>query len=229
MIWYPYEKMKTMEMPKWLLENETANDSFNQDIEEKFRHHKAMIQDDTEHLLHILWSDEKDPKRNAINYILDKENGVFIIYGMFGNGIASWHRFLPVRVLLEYCKTKKGFIQYLEGYLDTRSSWWTWNKAKAKKRLLALIDYCLIEHAEGKAGFKEIMDDCFEMERLLNESDGYCLQGNKNFENLWKKYSKEDPYTLGESIDPHVRISIWQFFRAAEQLGWVKFKEENKA
>lgn len=69
--------MKTMEMPKWLLENETSNDTFNQDIVEKFRHHKAIIQDDTEHVLHILWADEKDPKRNAINYILDKDNGVF--------------------------------------------------------------------------------------------------------------------------------------------------------
>lgn len=221
--------MKTMEMPKWLLENETANDAFNQTIMEKFKHHKAMIQDNTEHVLHILWSDGKDPKRNAIHYILDKENGVFMIYGMFGNGIASWHRPLSIRVLLEYFKTKKGFIQYLEGYRDSRSSWWTWDKAKAKKRLLALIDYCLIEQAEGKDGFKEIMDDFFEMERLLNESDGYCLQGNTKFENLWKKYSEEDPYTLGESIDPHVRIWIWQFYRAAEQLGWVKFKEENKA
>ena len=220
--------MKTMEMPKWLLENETANDAFNQTIMEKFKHHKAMIQDNTEHVLHILWSDGKDPKRNAIHYILDKKNGVFMIYGMFGNGIASWHRPLSIRVLLEYFKTKKGFIQYLEGYRDSRSSWWTWDKAKAKKRLLALIDYCLIKHAEGKAAFKEIMDDFFEMERLLNESDGYCLQENKNFENLWRKYSEEDPYVLGESIDPHVRIWIWQFYRAAEQLGWVKFKEENK-
>ena len=156
--------MKTMEMPKWLLENETANDTFNQTIMEKFKHHKAMIQDNTEHVLHILWSDEKAPKRNAIHYILDKENGVFMIYGMFGNGIASWHRPLSIRVLLEYFKTKKGFIQYLEGYRDSRSSWWTWDKAKAKKRLLALIDYCLIEQAEGKDGFKEIMNDFFEME-----------------------------------------------------------------
>ena len=90
-----------MKMPKWVFENETSNNTFNQDIEEKFRHHKAMIQDDTEHLLHILWSDEKDPKRNAINYILDKDNGVFIIYGMFGTGIASWHHPLPIRVLLD--------------------------------------------------------------------------------------------------------------------------------
>ena len=144
-----------MEMPKWVFENETSNDAFNQAIMEKFKHHKATIQDDTKHILHILWSDEKDPKRNAINYILDKENGVFIIYGMFGSGIASWHHPLPICVLLEYFKTKKGFIQYLEGYRDSRSSWWIWDKAKAKKRLLELIDYCLIEQADGKAGSKK--------------------------------------------------------------------------
>lgn len=47
--------MKTMELPKWVFENETSNDAFNQDIVEKFRHHKAIIQDNTEHILNILW------------------------------------------------------------------------------------------------------------------------------------------------------------------------------
>lgn len=69
---------------------------------EKFANHKARVVLNNERLFMIDWQWENGDAVNEMRYILDKEHGVFTLYGDLGEAIAYFIHHLEVEDLLSY-------------------------------------------------------------------------------------------------------------------------------
>lgn len=82
--------------PKWIKEEYVER------AIEKFTNHKVRLVLDNERLFMIDWQWENGEAANEMRYILDKEHGVFIMYGDLGEAIAYFSHRLEVEDLLSY-------------------------------------------------------------------------------------------------------------------------------
>lgn len=83
--------------PKWLKDNKYVERAM-----EKFANHKARVVLNNERLFIIDWQWENGDAVNEMRYILDKEHGVFTLYGDLGEAIAYFSYRVEVEDLLSY-------------------------------------------------------------------------------------------------------------------------------
>lgn len=86
--------------PKWL--KDEAHREYILHAMEKFANHKARVVLNNERLFMIDWRWENGDAVNEMRYILDKEHGVFTLYGDLGEAIAYFIHHLEVEDLLSY-------------------------------------------------------------------------------------------------------------------------------
>lgn len=82
--------------PKWIKEEYVKR------AIEKFANHKVRLVLDNERLFMIDWQWENGKAANEMRCILDKERGVFIMYGDLGEAIAYFNCPIEVEDLLSY-------------------------------------------------------------------------------------------------------------------------------
>lgn len=82
--------------PKWIKEEYVKR------AIEKFANHKVRLVLDNERLFMIDWQWENGEAANEMRCILDKEHGVFIMYGDLGEVIAYFNCPIEVEDLLSY-------------------------------------------------------------------------------------------------------------------------------
>lgn len=83
--------------PKWLKDNKYVERAV-----EKFANHKARVVLNNERLFMIDWQWENGDAVDEMRYILDKEHGVFTLYGDLGEAIAYFSYHIEVEDLLSY-------------------------------------------------------------------------------------------------------------------------------
>lgn len=83
--------------PKWIKDEEYVERAM-----EKFANHKARVVINNERLFIIDWQWENGDAVNEMRYILDKEHGVFTLYGDLGEAIAYFSHRVEVEDLLSY-------------------------------------------------------------------------------------------------------------------------------
>lgn len=90
-------KQKMRKYPKWLKDEEYVERAI-----ERFANHKARVVLNNERLFMIDWQWENGDAVNEMRYILDKEHGVFTLYGDLGEAIAYFSHRVEVEDLLSY-------------------------------------------------------------------------------------------------------------------------------
>jgi hypothetical protein len=90
-------KQKMRKYPKWIKDEEYVERAM-----EKFANHKARVVLNNERLFIIDWQWENGDAVNEMRYILDKEHGVFTLYGDLGEAIAYFSYRVEVEDLLSY-------------------------------------------------------------------------------------------------------------------------------
>ena len=83
--------------PKWLKDNKYIERAM-----EKFANHKARVVLNNERLFMIDWQWKNGDAVDEMRYILDKEHGVFTLYGDLGEAIAYFSHRVEVEDLLSY-------------------------------------------------------------------------------------------------------------------------------
>lgn len=83
--------------PKWLKDNKYVERAM-----EKFANHKAQVVLNNERLFMIDWKSKDGGTEYEMRYALDKEHGVFTLYGDFGEAIAYFSHRVEVEDLLSY-------------------------------------------------------------------------------------------------------------------------------
>lgn len=86
--------------PKWL--EDEAHREYVTRAMERIWNHKALVVLNNERLFMIDWQAKDDETVYKMHYILDKERGVFTLYGDFGVAIAYFSRPMEVEDLLSY-------------------------------------------------------------------------------------------------------------------------------
>lgn len=82
---------------KWIKDEEYVERAM-----EKFANHKARVVLNNERLFIVDWQWENGGAVDEMRYILDKEHGVFTLYGDLGEAIAYFSHRLEVEDLLSY-------------------------------------------------------------------------------------------------------------------------------
>ena len=90
-------KQKMRKYPKWLKDNKYVERAM-----EKFANHKARVVLNNERLFMIDWQWENGDAVDEMRYILDKEHGVFALYGDLGEAIAYFSHRVEIEDLLSY-------------------------------------------------------------------------------------------------------------------------------
>ena len=90
-------KQKMRKYPKWLKDEEYVERAI-----ERFANQKARVVLNNERLFMIDWQWENGDAVNEMRYILDKEHGVFTLYGDLGEAIAYFSHRVEVEDLLSY-------------------------------------------------------------------------------------------------------------------------------
>lgn len=83
--------------PTWIKDEEYVECAI-----EKFANHKAQVVLNNEQLFMIDWKSKDGGTEYEMHYILDKERGVFTLYGDFGEAIAYFSHRVEVEDLLSY-------------------------------------------------------------------------------------------------------------------------------
>lgn len=83
--------------PKWLKDKECFKC-----VMEVFANHKAQVVLNNERLFMIDWKSKDGGTEYEMHYTLDKEHGVFTLYGDFGEGIVYFSHRVEVEDLLSY-------------------------------------------------------------------------------------------------------------------------------
>lgn len=87
--------------PKWLKDNKYVERAM-----EKFANHKARVVINNERLFMIDWQWKNGDAVDEMRYILDKEHGVFTLYGDLGEAIAYFSHRVEVEDLLSYLRMR---------------------------------------------------------------------------------------------------------------------------
>lgn len=91
------EEKNLRKYPKWIKDSEYVERAM-----EKFANYKARVVINNKRLFMIDWQGENDGTADEMHYILDKERGVFTVYGDLGEAIAYFCYRVEVKDLLSY-------------------------------------------------------------------------------------------------------------------------------
>ena len=86
--------------PKWIKDNKYV-----ERVMEKFANHKARVVINNERLFMIDWKGKNSVTEYEMHYILDKERGVFTLYGDFGEAVAYFSHRVEVEDVLSCLRT----------------------------------------------------------------------------------------------------------------------------
>lgn len=85
--------------PKWIKDNKYVERAM-----EKFANHKARVVINNERLFMIDWKGKNSVTEYEMHYILDKERGVFTLYGDLGEAVAYFSHRVEVEYVLSYLR-----------------------------------------------------------------------------------------------------------------------------
>ena len=86
--------------PKWIKDNKYV-----ERVMEKFANHKARVVINNERLFMIDWQGKNSVTEYEMHYILDKERGVFTLYGDWGEAVAYFSHRVEVEDVLSCLRT----------------------------------------------------------------------------------------------------------------------------
>ena len=177
-----------------------------------FENHKATLLINNDRYCIIDWRNENGTVVHYINYVLDKQRGVFMISGDMGECIAHWGNKLSVHNLCKYIYNDVG---YFISKFCCSSLRYTFDDKDILKDIKQFIQF--IDTDCDDVLWSDVMDEIEDSRR-----DDYYFHPNENLREIlrdldpdfWKWIS-----TCGRKIHPNVKIWALGFKLAVEQLG----------
>lgn len=200
--------------PEWL--KDEAHREYVERAIEKFANHKAKVVLNNERLFMIDWQVENSVTVDKMHYILDKERGVFALYGDWGEAVAYFSHRVEVEDLLFYLytcscnyfveKIVAGNPYVIDSELGVQD---------IKKEMKEIIE----SYEQEGVDTEEAREDMRTMIELYKEFGDEVYGTNSLFLDLWDKYFVERDYEIGKRVSNKVYLWVLGFFMACDDAG----------
>lgn len=197
--------------PKW-----TKDEEYVERAMEKFANHKARVVINNERLFMIDWQGENSVTVDKMHYILDKERGVFTLYGDWGESVAYFSHRVEVEDLLFYLYTCS--CNYFVEKIVAGNPYVIDSELGAqdiKKEMKEIIE----SYEQEGVDTEEAREDMRTMIELYKEFGDEVYGTNSLFLDLWDKYFVERDYEIGKRVSNKVYLWVLGFFMACEDAG----------
>lgn len=200
--------------PKWL--KDEAHREYVLRAMERIWNHKARVVINNERLFMIDWQGKNSVTVDEMHYILDKERGVFTLYGDWGEAVAYFSHRVEVEDLLSYLRmcSCNYFVQKIVAgnpyVIDTELG--TQDIEEEMKEIIKSYEQ------EG-VDAEEAYEDMRTMIELYKEFGDEVYGTNSLFLDLWDKYFTERDYEIGKRVSNKVYLWVLGFFIACEDAG----------
>ena len=200
--------------PKWL--KDEKHREYILRAMERIWNHKARVVINNERLFMIDWQGENSVTVDKMHYILDKERGVFALYGDWGEAVAYFSHRVEVEDLLFYLytcscnyfveKIVAGNPYVIDSELGVQD---------IKKEMKEIIE----SYEQEGVDAEEAYEDMRTMIELYKEFGDEVYGTNSLFLDLWDKYFTERDYEIGKRVSNKVYLWVLCFFMACDDAG----------
>ena len=204
--------------PKWLKEEE-AHREYVKRAMEKILNHKARVVINNERLFMIDWQGKNSVTVDDMHYILDKEHGVFTLYGDWGEAVAYFSHRVEVEDLLYYlymCSCNYFVEKIVAGnpyVIDTELG-----MQDIEEKMEEIIK-SYERDGESEVVVEEAREDMETMIELYKDFGAEVYGTNSLFLDLWDKYFTERDYEIGKRVSNKVYLWVLVFFMACDDAG----------
>lgn len=202
--------------PKWIKDEKYVERAI-----EKFSNHKTRVVLNNERLFMLDWQGKNSVTVDEMHYILDKERGVFTLYGDWGEAVAYFSHRVEVEDLLFYLYTCS--CNYFVEKIVAGNPYVIDSELGAqdiKKEMKEIIE----SYEQEGVDTEEAREDMRTMIELYKEFGDEVYGTNSLFWDLWDKYFVERDYEIGKRVSNKVYLWVLGFFVACEDAGLLDLR-----
>lgn len=192
---------KKINRPNWFCNEDLK--ALQYGIKEKFKNHKATIITETENIFVMEWKNKNGSQEYFVKYILDKQQGVFMVYGDLGESMAYWHNELEVTDVTSFV--------YDIGYYS--------EKIKIGNIYTLRYDDIINDLSELR---KEYIDNTEALQSFDKALECVKYDNNALYELLTEYIETDELSCVGKRLDQRIHLWAAGFLLACEQLGIIE-------
>nr|DAO54979.1 MAG TPA: hypothetical protein [Caudoviricetes sp.] len=206
--------------PEWL--KDEAHREYVERAMERIWIHKARVVLNNERLFMIDWQGKNSVTVDEMHYILDKEHGVFTLYGDWGEAVAYFSHRIEVEDLLYYlhmCSCNYFVEKIVAGnpyVIDPELG-----AQDIEEEMKEIIKSYEQEWGKNEAVVEEAREDMETMIELYKDFGAEVYGTNSLFLELWDKYFTERDYEIGKRVSNKVYLWVMGFFMACDDAGLI--------